>query len=171
MDTAAQVVVINTWKIVYCFYQLLLKHVDWKLHWWLSSHSLLIGESKTKQNNPHSDYLASPHVVYLVIQLLFSPLPPPLAPNNVPLTTPTCEDRGGDHFALMTPSDSIEADLVFCSRKQAGQGVVGHIAVNHHAVHSTCRRTSVTLILHFSLCVRGILLSQVACVLHHRVNI
>lgn len=64
------------------------------------------------------------------------------APNNVPGWTPTCEDRGADHFALLTPSDSVEADLVFCCGEQAGQGVVGHIAVDHHAVHSTCQRTS-----------------------------
>lgn len=63
-------------------------------------------------------------------------------PNNVPLSTPTCEDGGANHFALLTAPDSVEADLVFRSRKQARQGVVGHIAVNHHAVDSTCRTTS-----------------------------
>lgn len=81
---------------------------------------------------------------------------------SVSLSAPTCEDGGADHFALLTPSDSVEADLVFCSRKQAGQGVVGHIAVNHHTVHSTCRRhhnccrqSDIT-----SLQGKGILLSQ-----------
>ncbi len=81
--------------------------------------------------------------------------------NNVSLSTRTCEDGGADHFALLTPSDSVDADLVLCSRKQAGQGVVGDIAVNHHAVHSTCRRhqreadirtAAVTLISHFFIC-------------------
>lgn len=52
----------------------------------------------------------------------------------------TCEDGGGDHFALLAPSDSVDTDLIFCSRKQTGQGVVGDITVNHHAVHSTYRK-------------------------------
>lgn len=51
----------------------------------------------------------------------------------------TCEDGGANHFALLTSSDSIQADLILRSRKQAGQGVVGHVVVNHHAVDSTCR--------------------------------
>lgn len=71
---------------------------------------------------------------------LFSSLLFLYSPNKVSLSTPTCEDGGADHFALLTPSDSVDADLVFCSGKQAGQGVVGHITVNHHAVHATCRR-------------------------------
>lgn len=71
---------------------------------------------------------------------------------------PTCEDGGGNHFALLGSFDSIEADLIFSSREQAGQGVVGHIAVNHYAVYSTWRKTTdggwaltVTLMLRFFL--------------------
>lgn len=54
---------------------------------------------------------------------------------------PTCEDRGANHVALLALFDSTEADLIFCSREQARQGVVGHIAVNHHAVHAACGKT------------------------------
>lgn len=68
--------------------------------------------------------------------------PDAYAPNYAPLSTPTCEDGGADHFALLAPSDGNKADLVFSGRKQAGQGVVGHIAVYHHAVDPTCRTTS-----------------------------
>lgn len=53
-------------------------------------------------------------------------------------SAPTCEDGRADHFALLTPSDGVQADLVLGSGEQAGQGVVGHVAVNHHAVHPTC---------------------------------
>lgn len=52
---------------------------------------------------------------------------------------PTCEDGSADNTALLTPADSFETDLIFCGRKQTGQGVVCNIAVNHHAVYSTCR--------------------------------
>lgn len=55
------------------------------------------------------------------------------------LLAPTCEDGSADNIALLTPSDSFETDLIFCGRKQTGQGVVCNIAVNHHAVYSTCR--------------------------------
>ena len=83
------------------------------------------------------------------------------SPNNALLLAPTCEEGGADHFALLTPTDSVETDLIFCSRKQTRQGIVGHIAVNHQAVHSPCRRhqrqreheniraVDIALILHF----------------------
>lgn len=54
----------------------------------------------------------------------------------------TCENRGPNHITLLALFDSTEADLIFRSREQAGQGVVGHIAVNHHAVHTACGEMS-----------------------------
>lgn len=131
---------------------------------------------KTYTPAPSLPYQPSPGGVSLVARLPSHLLLYCLLSNNVPLSTPTCEDGGADHFALLTPPDSVEADLIFCSRKKAGQGVVGHVAVNHHAVHSTCRRTSE--IRHQNCCrhltflhVQGTLTSQLICVLHHRVNI
>lgn len=56
------------------------------------------------------------------------------------VSQPTCEDRGANHAALLALFDSTEADLIFCSREKAGQGVIGHVAVNHHAVHASCGR-------------------------------
>lgn len=59
----------------------------------------------------------------------------------VPLVSqPTCEDGGDNHVTLLALFDSTEADLIFRSREQAGQGVIGYIAVNHHAVHTSYGR-------------------------------
>lgn len=56
------------------------------------------------------------------------------------VSRPTCEDGGANHVALLALFDSTEADLIFCSREQAGQGVIGHVTVNHHAIHASCGR-------------------------------
>ena len=50
----------------------------------------------------------------------------------------TCEDSRAGRFAFLAAHHGREADLVLGGGEQAGQGVVGDVAVNYQAVHSSC---------------------------------
>lgn len=50
----------------------------------------------------------------------------------------TCKDSGAGRDALLAALHGGEVDLVLGGGEQAGQGVVGDIAVDNQAVHATC---------------------------------